>query len=152
MILAGWFDFFKKRLLNRIVGMKLKNNNIRMNILIHLLKLSILSIPVLFLSHVSSREHQQLGMCNKIYQSRSKNAIISMLPLRLLTSSCSTESLTRGWSILSFPRVNINCAADKTQIHISNRRMQSEHHVSLMSNKWDGWNKKTGVQLQIPYI
>lgn len=92
-----------------------------MNILIHLLKLSIFSIPALFLSHVSSREHQQLGMCNKIYQSRSKNAIISVLPLRLLTSSCSTESLTRRWTILSFPQVNANCAADKTQIHISNR-------------------------------
>lgn len=121
-------------------------------ILIHLLKLSIFSIPTLFLSHVSSHEHQQLGMCNEIYQSRSKNAIISMLPLRLLTSSCSTESLTRRWGILSFPRVNANCAADETQIRISNWKMQSERRASLMSNMWDRWYEQTGVQLQIPYI
>lgn len=110
-----------------------------MNILIHLLKLSIFSIPTLFLSRVSSREHQQLGMCNKIYQSRSKNAIIS-------AAAASANIIMLHWildeSILSFPQVNANCAADKTQIHISNRKMQSEHHVSLMSNKWDGSYKK----------
>lgn len=85
------------------------------------------------------------NFCNEIYQSRKKNAVIS-LPQCLLKSSHSIESRTGDSQILHPPGETVsfrwhgaNCAADKTQFHIT--KMQSEHLVLHVDSKAAGTGK-----------